>query len=165
VVPDPASSSGVRIREYEAADRAFVLSLVPQLLAAGSPPWRDAGQMVETDRFVIGQALDGVATGSVVLIAVAGDGRRLGFTHLCPEADYYSRAACGHIADIVVAPDQRGRGVGQALIAAAQEWARDRGYRLLSLNVLLENMPARQLYERLGFSPETIRYVKVLKEA
>lgn len=62
----------------------------------------------------------------------------------------------------VVAPAARGPSVGEALIAAAEQWARSRGYDMLSLNVFLANTPARALFERLGFAPETVRYVKAL---
>ena len=82
---------------------------------------------------------------------------------MCGEADYYTRDEAGHIADIIVAPEARGRGVGEILLAAAEQWARGRGYLLLTLNVFIENTRARALYERTGFGAETIRYVKALQ--
>ena len=96
----------------------FVLALVPELAAFGPPPWRRTEQMVDTDTLVIGRALQNVSTDATVLIAEDANGKPLGFTHVCGERDYYSRVQCGHIADLVVAPDARGRGVGEALIAA-----------------------------------------------
>ena len=60
-------------------------------------------------------------------------------------------------------PDARGRGVGETLLAAAEQWARGLGYSLLTLNVFIENTRARALYERAGFGAETIRYVKALQ--
>jgi GNAT superfamily N-acetyltransferase len=51
-----------------------------------------------------------------------------------------------------VAPSARGLGAGQALVEAAASWARGRGYPELSLWVTESNAPARQLYERCGFS-------------
>ena len=73
---------------------------------------------------------------------------------MCGEADYYTRGEAGHIADIIVAPEARGRGVGETLLAAAEQWARGRGYSLLTLNVFIENTRARALYERAGFGAE-----------
>jgi ribosomal protein S18 acetylase RimI-like enzyme len=51
---------------------------------------------------------------------------------------------------IAVVPSKRGHGVGEQLLAALIERARDAGYEALSLNVEPGN-PARKLYERFGF--------------
>jgi ribosomal protein S18 acetylase RimI-like enzyme len=47
-------------------------------------------------------------------------------------------------------------------MSAAEEWARGRGYRLLSLDVFADNKRAIELYERRGFRSETFRMVKPL---
>ena len=52
-----------------------------------------------------------------------------------------------------VAPEVRGRGVGEALIAAVVEWARASGARRLLLDVGDHNRPAIALYARMGFEP------------
>jgi ribosomal protein S18 acetylase RimI-like enzyme len=52
-----------------------------------------------------------------------------------------------------VLPDERGRGVGQALLAAVHERLRARGGSELSLHVLAGNDDARRFYEREGFRP------------
>jgi GNAT superfamily N-acetyltransferase len=52
-----------------------------------------------------------------------------------------------------VRPAARGQKVGEALIEAATEWARSRGYAAVSLWVTESNAPARHLYERCGFTP------------
>ena len=151
----------VRVRESEAADRDFIMGLVPELLAFGPPAWRDPRQMTPVDASVIGAAVDGRSLGSMVLIAEDSLGRRLGFVHVTEEDDYYA-GACGHIGDLVVADEARGRGVGTALLTAAEGWARARGYRMISLNVFMDNVGARSVYERAGYAPETIRHVKIL---
>jgi ribosomal protein S18 acetylase RimI-like enzyme len=157
-----SATSGIRIRPATPQDADFVLSLVPQLVAFGPPPWRDPRQMMDTDTLVIGHALQGLAAGSAVLVAEDAGGTPLGFIHLCGETDYFTRGEAGHIADLVVAPDARGRGVGESLVAAAEQWARARRYTLLTLNVFTGNTGARALYERTGFGAETIRYIKAL---
>ena len=45
---------------------------------------------------------------------------------------------------------------------AGEEWARQRGYRKLTLNVFEGNRHARAVYEHLGYAAETLRYVKFL---
>jgi len=52
-----------------------------------------------------------------------------------------------------VRPDARGRGVGEALINATADWARNRGHQAMFLWVAEANEPARRLYERYGFTP------------
>ncbi len=161
-MPDPATQE-IRVRQAAPEHAEFVLSLVPQLVAFGPPPWRDRQQMMDTDRLVIGRALRGLTAGATVLVAEDFGGQPLGFVHVCGEADYYTRGEAGHIADIIVAPEARGRGVGEILLAAAEQWARGLGYSLLTLNVFIENTRARALYDRAGFGAETIRYVKALQ--
>lgn len=54
---------------------------------------------------------------------------------------------------LCVAPDQRGRGIGTALLDAAGELARERGLRAVGLSVVDTNPRAEALYRRLGFRP------------
>jgi putative acetyltransferase len=56
--------------------------------------------------------------------------------------------------DIAVAREWRGRGVGSALLAAAIEWAGDRGLHKLSLSVFAHNAAAIAVYRKLGFVEE-----------
>ena len=52
-----------------------------------------------------------------------------------------------------VAPDHRGRGIGDALIDAVVGWALDGGYARLKLDVADGNGAAIRLYARKGFEP------------
>lgn len=54
------------------------------------------------------------------------------------------------VSEIHVAPDYRGRGLGLAMLARAQERAIAEGFGAMSLHTLTTN-PARTLYERFGF--------------
>lgn len=58
-----------------------------------------------------------------------------------------------NIHDIAVLPGHRGAGVGQALLAAAQQHALARGCCKLTLEVLTGNAPALLSYTRFGFEP------------
>jgi len=57
-----------------------------------------------------------------------------------------------NIHDIVVHPDYRSAGVGQALLGAAQDVARARGCCKLTLEVLSGNAVAARSYARFGFA-------------
>ena len=58
-----------------------------------------------------------------------------------------------NVHDVAVAPGHRGRGVGQALLAAAEAHARERGACKLTLEVLTGNQRALRSYEQFGFAP------------
>ena len=58
-----------------------------------------------------------------------------------------------NVHDLVVLPAHRARGVGQALLAAAQKHAQERGCCKLTLEVLSGIARALRSYERFGFAP------------
>jgi GNAT superfamily N-acetyltransferase len=55
------------------------------------------------------------------------------------------------VEDVFVLPGARGRGIGAALLAFAEQHARDLGAARLELHVLERNEGARRLYERAGW--------------
>ena len=61
-----------------------------------------------------------------------------------------------NIHDIAVLPAHRGQGVGQALLAAAQDHARACGCCKLTLEVLTGNQTALASYQRFGFEAYTL---------
>jgi len=61
-----------------------------------------------------------------------------------------------NIHDIAVLPAHRGAGVGQALLAAAEQLALQRGCCKLTLEVLTGNHRALATYVRFGFAPYTL---------
>jgi ribosomal protein S18 acetylase RimI-like enzyme len=87
------------------------------------------------------------------LVAEAG-GRVLGYIRVQPVTGLRENAHVLGIAGLAVDPGDRGRGVGTALLAAAERFARERGSSKLSLRVLSTNEPALRLYERAGFRRE-----------
>jgi ribosomal-protein-alanine N-acetyltransferase len=69
-------------------------------------------------------------------------------------------SAAGDEAEIVtlaVAPAARCRGVGRALMEAAQRSACERGARTMFLEVADDNLPAQSLYAALGFTQAGVR--------
>jgi RimJ/RimL family protein N-acetyltransferase len=67
--------------------------------------------------------------------------------------------ASPHVADLglMVASAHRGQGIGTALLAAADEWARSVGVTKLELHVFPHNEPAIALYEKVGYEREGYR--------
>jgi putative acetyltransferase len=70
-----------------------------------------------------------------------------------------SHPACGHVADvgIMVAAGHRRQGVGRALLAAAEQWARGAGIRKIELHVFPHNDAALRLYVSAGYEREGYR--------
>jgi len=71
---------------------------------------------------------------------------------------------CGHVAIIVLESEAEGQGIARRLMAAAEAWATDRGWRLLSIDVFADNRRAVEFYLRTGFQMESIRLVKPLEK-
>jgi ribosomal protein S18 acetylase RimI-like enzyme len=151
----------VKIRSAAREDRTAVLALVPRLATTGSPPGRDAAEVERSDLQSIAQALTAPASGEALLVA-EDEGQLLGFVHLKTVVDYFSQQPIAHVADIVVAKAAEGKGVGKHLMSAAEDWARTCGYTMVQLHVLLDNVRARAMYERLGYSAEWLKYIKRL---
>jgi ribosomal protein S18 acetylase RimI-like enzyme len=78
------------------------------------------------------------------------------------QTDYYTKEQHAHITDIVVIGEAEGKGVGKALLAKGDEWARERGARWITLNVFESNKHAQRVYEKAGYQKEWIKYLKEL---
>lgn len=62
------------------------------------------------------------------------------------------RGRRGWIGGFGVAPEHRGRGYASSLLDTLKETARERGLQSLTLEVLVDNIPAFGAYERAGFA-------------
>ena len=63
---------------------------------------------------------------------------------------------------IYVDPLYRRQGIGRALMGHAQEWAKDRGYTQIGLQVFTTNQPAIKLYQQLGYQSRSISMMREL---
>ncbi len=67
-----------------------------------------------------------------------------------------------HIFMVYVAPKHRRQGIGAALVQQAETWARERGDRQITLQVFLDNQPALNLYQKMGYQPYSLMMRKLL---
>ena len=142
------------IRLAEPADAASLVALAE---AVGAEPerWLIAGgkapSVADERRYL--RSLRGYA-GAAVLVADV-DGRVVARLSIARD----THPACAHVADLglMVAREERRRGVGTQLLEAAVDWARARGVRKLELHVFPHNEGALALYRRFGFEEEGYR--------
>lgn len=157
------TNSNIRIRPASIGDKEFIISLLPRLVEFGPPAWRDAARMTAADIQTLSDKLVNQPPGTAIFIAEDEQGVRLGFIHLQTGNDYYKREEHGHISDIIVAPEGEGRGIGRLLMEKGENWARIQGYRWLTLSVFAQNLRAREIYKRLGYGEDIMKYVKELR--
>jgi GNAT superfamily N-acetyltransferase len=154
---------GARVRSAVAADRDFILGVVPRLRAFGDPPLRSANALDQAERNALERALETPKEDATLLVAELDGEGVAGAAYAETGVDYFTGERHGHLAIIAVSETGEGRGVGRALIAAVERWASDRGYRFITLNVFVDNARARAVYERAGYAPDTMRYFKELR--
>ncbi|MGN1250434.1 MAG: ribosomal protein S18-alanine N-acetyltransferase, partial [Candidatus Spyradocola sp.] len=63
----------------------------------------------------------------------------------------------GHITNIAVAPECRGKGYGTRVMAAMMQNAVDLGVTYMTLEVRVGNVPALALYKKMGFKKAGVR--------
>jgi GNAT superfamily N-acetyltransferase len=68
----------------------------------------------------------------------------------------------GRVLALVVAEEMRGRGVGAALIAAAENDFAERNIRRIAVNTRFERTEAHEFYEKAGYVRNGFRFVKEL---
>lgn len=128
-----------RVRPVTAADAAALGPLLAQLGYA-----LDEGEI----RQRIGRI---AAAGGHYLVAAEGaEGSLIALLHV------YGRAALEKppeavVQALVVRDGLRGGGVGRAMMALAERWAREAGYRYVSLGSQVSRADAHAFYERLGY--------------
>jgi GNAT superfamily N-acetyltransferase len=157
------ADADIHIRPARSDDAGWITALAPRMHEFGPPAWRDLKVM---DDAVAAQWAHELATptpGSAFLVAEDALGSPVGFVWVKTERDYFSDMLAGHVIDIAVTRDGEGRGIGRALLAAAERWAKDAGYPWLTLNVFEGNDRARRLYEKAGYVPEWTRMLKPLR--
>ncbi len=91
-----------------------------------------------------------IESGEITVLLV-GEGP-YGLAQLRFRPSLYSGALDAYVEELYVVPEQRGRGLGRALLEAAMRWARERGARHIDLTTGEADTAARALYESAGFT-------------
>jgi ribosomal protein S18 acetylase RimI-like enzyme len=152
----------ITIRTSTPEDAEFIAAHAYRLVEFGPPDWRNQESMTRADIKHINSARQSNNPDIAVFIAIDNIGEPCGFIHLNMQTDYYTDEQHAHITDIVVIQNAEGRGVGKLLLQKADDWAREKNARWITLNVFEGNTHAQAVYEKAGFKKEWIKYLKQL---
>ena len=102
--------------------------------------------------------------GEVALVAARGaDVVGLATVHVTPVL--HRPTPVGRLTMLVIAEHERGRGVGRALVEAAERAVAARGCALIEVTSNRARTDAHAFYERLGYEPTSVRFKKSLDDA
>lgn len=84
-------------------------------------------------------------------------GFTLGRTRSAPK--YFGGDLIGFISDVFVDDSARGAGVGRQMMESVMKFYTDQGVKRIELQVIMSNIPAHELYKKLGWKDELIQMV------
>lgn len=147
--PSAATHRVIRVRHATSVDANAWLTMRRALWPEGS----EAEHRAEIERFFAGTLREPLAT----LIAIDDDSAVLGFAELSIRT-YAEDCVTDRVAYLegwYVAPDARRKGVGRALVEAAEAWGREQGCAEFASDALIDNEISATAHRALGFD-ETV---------
>jgi ribosomal protein S18 acetylase RimI-like enzyme len=151
------------IRAASPDDDEFILGLADRFVDFELPRWRRRNVVLEGIRRDLSRHMEEQPPGSFMFVAEDdSNGERIGLLHLQLVTDFFTGHQNCHVSDLAVAKGQDGRGVGQALLGYAEQFAREHRCERLQLAVFPGNQRGRDLYEQAGYGVEMLRMVKPL---
>jgi ribosomal protein S18 acetylase RimI-like enzyme len=139
------SANAQHVRRAGETDARAVAQLLHDFNTEFDEPAPPIGELAER----IAQLLRGD-----MVVLLAGEGPD-GLAVLRFRESIWSSGLECYLAELYVVPARRGRGLGRALMEAALHEARDRGSDWMDIGVDEPDIPARRLYESLGFTNRT----------
>ena len=149
--------SAMKIRRYTAADEASCRACVVQLQEAERQiePRLRRGEDIADDYLQQMHARCREYAGIILVAEVADTIVGLAMVLVRVPFEYLDEPPGEYaiVAELVVDDAHRRRGIGAALLRAAESHAREAGASELRIGVLSGNVAARQLYKQEGFAP------------
>jgi GNAT superfamily N-acetyltransferase len=105
--------------------------------------------------------------GEIALVAEddVTPGRLLAVATLHATPVLHRAGPVGRVSALVVDAEVRGRGVGGAMMAAAEQWAAERGCILMEVTSNQRRVDAHRFYEGLGYEHTSFRFARVPRRA
>lgn len=101
--------------------------------------------------------------GSTVVLAVDENDTPLGLAQVAKHSTIHADAPVAYITALVTNEAARGRGVGRALVNAAEAWAREKGCVRLSVTSAEHRSDAHAFYPKCGMPYTGRRFSKALE--
>jgi ribosomal protein S18 acetylase RimI-like enzyme len=137
------------VRRAEASDEASWARVWDESARAGFGPFLPEGHVFPEVSSDLMQSL--LADPAVTLLMAEEDGEALGYCTSGESRDPDASAAVGEVRTLFVAPAAWRRGAGSALMAAALDDLRERGYSEATVWSFADNERANRFYEGRGF--------------
>jgi GNAT superfamily N-acetyltransferase len=103
--------------------------------------------------------------GGVAFIARDDSGKVVGLISGARHATLHAGDRVAYITALVTDAEARGQGVGRALVAAIEQWARESGCTRLSVTSAEHRADAHAFYPRCGFPYSGRRFSKLIEAA
>lgn len=143
----------VAVRLGNSADRHFIERLAERTVMDSVPAFRHPQELMV--HLALTRLLEIVENQSHVTLVAENGADPVGFLLLLDDLpDEVTSTPQAFVAYMAVEPELRGRGVGKALLDAAESEAKRRSLPYITLMVTEDNTAARRLYERGGYVTE-----------
>ena len=150
---DSKKTGDISVRRPERADAAALAELMTQL-----------GYPTRTSEMEMRMETIGADKNYATFVAVS-EGKVCGMIGTVTRYSYEHNNPGAKILALVVSDQMRGRGVGHALIAAAENDLVQRNVRRVAVNTHFRRTEAHEFYEKIGYTKNGFRLVKELPVA
>ena len=141
------------VRPCEEKDLATVVSLISQLADVAT-----GGKEFKTDRLRELYLKMAARPDTYTNFVYEDEGKVVGFLSEVFYMTFFHRVGTAQVNEIVVDESYRGKGIGHALMKAAEEEARRRNMDELEVGTERQNLKAQAFYRKYGFDGEYVLF-------
>src|SRR6185436_9867202 len=155
--------TGIHIRPATIEDREFMFDQAARLAAVAALPWHAEREVLAFQHRYMNAAFARPASETACFIAEDETSQRLGYVYAEASTDFVTLEPCAYVTVLAVIEAAEGQGVAARLMQAAEDWARQQGFRLICLDVFANSQRARAFYARQGYQDDSLRLTKPLR--